>query len=799
MFTLFRLIILRNWRSIALLFAVILFASTGFVTIRSLTDNIETSVAKETRPLFWADLRISHEWLAPAPLIDTFALYLSGYTYNWGEIREFSTTLSSTDGKPWLVNVIAYTGDYPQKWILETTQVATGSLGRISVSDDLWNKYLSGWKVTIDGRDILVTDRITRSSDLGFSFANENALIILPQSLLSGSLLISSGSRLDQDLLISLSRERDASEIKASIPAEAYRDYRIRTYSDQSEQTLDVAKELSDYILLILFVSFIFAGVVMRSAHDRLFASLERTQRIIEILGCTRRRQILLFALLYIIILPLAFVCSVGVSWFLISLIATLPGAEGFQFSLWVLPFSFLLLLLLVFIAFFPAWQTRYSLSIAISYIFPISRFRWSGQMISFDLVSFLTFLLPIWLCIFLILRDFFLSSLITVWGFTLLGILFFLLRFLYRGIFWSFAVFRAWHFVFYDALRTHIRPLSVSLPITLSLVMMTSVCIVFLLFSFSFRSELLSDTRTSANIYAINILEQDRVKVEQYLSWSGEMYSILRARIRSINGKTLEEHFGVERASGEFTREYNITTSPLTNRILKGKDTLGPDEISMDDDFAERLWVDIWDRIVFLLSGREVSLVIANIRESKRDGFRPFFYFSFQKEAFANAPKTYFVSAYTDNVDLWKRGIIANSGSHVTFVDIENILSIVRDIAGKILSVITLFLSIVSLFALWAIIALFGSMEGVESLKTRLYPLFGMIPWEIRKTLSFTRVSIFFLSYFLSLIIWFSLYGYIASCSAFLDMTPLSLVIVGLSALGAYIVLALVIRPKRV
>ena len=67
-------------------------------------------------------------------------------------------------------------------------------------------------------------------------------------------------------------------------------------------------------------------------------------------------------------------------------------------------------------------------------------------------------------------------------------------------------------------------------------------------------------------------------------------MYSILRARIRSINGKTLEEHFDVEQASGEFTREYNITTSPLTNRILRGKDILGPDEISMDDDFAERL-----------------------------------------------------------------------------------------------------------------------------------------------------------------------------------------------------------------
>lgn len=59
MFTLFSRIILSNWRSLIILFVVILFASTGVLTLRQITTNIESLVASETRPLFGADLIVS--------------------------------------------------------------------------------------------------------------------------------------------------------------------------------------------------------------------------------------------------------------------------------------------------------------------------------------------------------------------------------------------------------------------------------------------------------------------------------------------------------------------------------------------------------------------------------------------------------------------------------------------------------------------------------------------------------------------------------------------------------------------
>ncbi len=80
---------------------------------------------------------------------------------------------------------------------------------------------------------------------------------------------------------------------------------------------------------------------------------------------------------------------------------------------------------------------------------------------------------------------------------------------------------------------------------------------------------------------------------------------------------------------------------------------------------------------------------MVANIRESVREGFRPFFYFSFDPDEFKNAPRTYFVAEYASDTEAWKKTILENSGPHVTFIDIESVLKIVRDISGKVLSVI--------------------------------------------------------------------------------------------------------------
>jgi putative ABC transport system permease protein len=368
-------------------------------------------------------------------------------------------------------------------------------------------------------------------------------------------------------------------------------------------------------------------------------------------------------------------------------------------------------------------------------------------------------------------------------------------IRMIYSSIFRHSETLRKSRFYLYDALRALVRPLTPTLPITISLVSVTVFFLVFASFSLAFRSQLVIDSTNTANIYAINILESDREKVEAVIGSGTLMYDILRARIDRVNGRTLAEHLGEERPSGEFTREFNITTTPLENKIIRWKSTFGKWEVSMDDEFASRLGVDVGDTVTFLLSGREITLTIANIRESIREGFRPFFYFSLDPVEFANAPRTYFVAEYASDTEVWKREILAASGPHVTFIDIESILAIVRDISAKVLSVIWLFGAVVFLFAVGAIIAFFTRMRGVEDMKSRLYSLFGARARDIRTSLMMTRASIFIVSYILSIIIGGILSYFVLSMGGFFSFSLSNyLMIVGVTGV-VYVVMMVGMR----
>lgn len=364
MLTLFRLIIFRNWQSLLILFVVILTSTVGFVTLGQLSSNIKSSVAAETRPLFGADMIISPQGYTGISLHDVFSPYLSGEVYTWAERHEFSTTLFDREGKTGLVKVITYMGTYPQRGILKTEKTGSGdNIQKISATPELITRFASGGIISLDGKEIKITDSIVESSDMGFSLGTENHLLILPESLLSGSMLLSSGSRLDYDLLVSFSDERRAKMLSSRLESvDLLSSYRIRNYEDRSERNLETVEELTDYILLILVVSSIFTLVILRSAHDTFFDTLARTLRIVETLGFSRWRQTILFLILYTIIIPLAFILGGIISYFLLVFIGTYPGAESFGWIFSSFFVSLILLILLIFAGFFPAWQSRWGM-----------------------------------------------------------------------------------------------------------------------------------------------------------------------------------------------------------------------------------------------------------------------------------------------------------------------------------------------------------------------------------------------------------------------------------------------------
>ena len=247
-------------------------------------------------------------------------------------------------------------------------------------------------------------------------------------------MLISSGSRLSQDLLLSLPSDADTERVAAllrGIPALS--EYQIRTYSQRSEQTFDVTRELSNYILLILVIAAIFAGIILRSAHESLFADLSNTLRIVEILGFARRRQMIIFALLYGLIVPLAFVSAIALSSGIIIAIHSIPAASDFVFLLPPIVFTLEIISLLIITSFAPVWIDRLGVRSVLYTKIP-KKIR--DILSAYISPSGIVLAIGIWGIIAIIFEQFLWSSLVTLSGLLLLLLLGLGLSYLYGNIY---------------------------------------------------------------------------------------------------------------------------------------------------------------------------------------------------------------------------------------------------------------------------------------------------------------------------------------------------------------------------
>lgn len=213
-------------------------------------------------------------------------------------------------------------------------------------------------------------------------------------------MLISSGSRLDQDLLISFSTGTDIRTLSKRLEAiPALSEYRVRNALDREEQFSSTTSELADYILLILVIAAVFALIILRSAHDALWADLARTLRIVETLGFSRRRQGILFLMLYSIVIPISLALSLAASYGIVLFIASFPSVSEFIFALAPVVFAFQVLAILVVVAFLPQWIGRLDLTRLEKYI-PL---RLSHILARLSLRETVPFVIGIWAIISLI------------------------------------------------------------------------------------------------------------------------------------------------------------------------------------------------------------------------------------------------------------------------------------------------------------------------------------------------------------------------------------------------------------
>ncbi|HSN70683.1 MAG TPA: FtsX-like permease family protein, partial [Steroidobacteraceae bacterium] len=214
-------------------------------------------------------------------------------------------------------------------------------------------------------------------------------------------------------------------------------------------------------------------------------------------------------------------------------------------------------------------------------------------------------------------------------------------------------------------------------------------------------RTDLLDEWQASLpenapNHFMINIRPDETEALTAFFEERGvqapELVPMVRARLSSINGVAADDiDFGNDRAANFVEREANLTWSDelrAGNQLVAGKwwdaDAPGASEVSVEREIAEVLGLELGDEITYDVAGEPITATVTSIREVAWDSFQPNFFMVFSPGTLDAAVGTYITSVYLDRsvrpllVDLVRRF------PEVTIIDIEAILSQVREVMDK-------------------------------------------------------------------------------------------------------------------
>jgi putative ABC transport system permease protein len=216
-------------------------------------------------------------------------------------------------------------------------------------------------------------------------------------------------------------------------------------------------------------------------------------------------------------------------------------------------------------------------------------------------------------------------------------------------------------------------------------------------------RNDLLKDWQASLpanapNYFMINIRPDEGAAVTGFFAESGlpvtELVPLVRARLTAINDKPLAQiKFVSDRANGFAEREANLTWSrKLTegNKIVAGTwwdenaAAAGQPRVSVELEYAETLGLRLGDQVTYDVAGEPITARVTSLREVRWDTFKPNFFMVFSPGVLDDVTGTLITSVHIEPEQRRALVELVRQFPEVTIIDIEALLSQVRDVMDK-------------------------------------------------------------------------------------------------------------------
>ena len=262
-----------------------------------------------------------------------------------------------------------------------------------------------------------------------------------------------------------------------------------------------------------------------------------------------------------------------------------------------------------------------------------------------------------------------------------------------------------------------------------------------------AWQAQLPEDT---PNHFAINIQPGERDAFEATLHEAADahsdLYPMVRGRITAIEGQSPQDVVPQEaRGDNALRRELNLTWSdevPTGNRLVAGEwfaasasasegwmgavDARSIAPISLESGLAKRLGLGVGDTLTFTLGSETLQGQVASLRELDWDSFRPNFYVIFPPGVLEEFGHSYITAFHLDTAQRGVlRGLVEDFPA-VTLLDVESILSRVREVLGQVTRAVELVLVFVLLAGISVLYAALVASMPVRAHEAGLLRVFG-------------------------------------------------------------------------
>jgi putative ABC transport system permease protein len=201
---------------------------------------------------------------------------------------------------------------------------------------------------------------------------------------------------------------------------------------------------------------------------------------------------------------------------------------------------------------------------------------------------------------------------------------------------------------------------------------------------------------KDAPNHFLINIQPQERAPIAEIFQNDGiaapAFVPLVRARMQTINGEDVKtREYPVEDGKWMANREQNLTWSESlssSNEIVAGEwwpiDYSGEPLVSLEEEAATELGVELGDQLKFLVAGQEIELKVASFRTINWDSFQPNFFMVLSPGALDDFPTTFVASLKMEQQDKGVLIDLVRSHPTVSVIDLDVILEQVKSILDK-------------------------------------------------------------------------------------------------------------------